>query len=82
MVVSVPNDGTEEKKTRLIYEFAEEIDAGCGLYVRCTERDEIPELIAACGTLITSRVPELVRYTCMADLVNTKVISGVDIPLF
>ena len=82
LIVSVPKDGTEEQKTQAIYEFAERIDADCGLYVRCTEHGEIPALISTCGTLITSRVSELVRYTCIADLANTKVISGVDIPVF
>ncbi len=82
LIISVPKDGTEEAKTRAIYEFAEGITADCGLYVRCTERKEIPALISTCGTLITSRVLELVRYTCIADLTGTKVVSGVDIPMF
>lgn len=82
LIVSVPKDGTEEQKTQAIYEFAERIDADCGLYVRCTEHEEIPALISTCGTLITSRVSELVRYTCIADLAHTNVVSGVDIPIF
>lgn len=82
LVVSVPKDGTEERKTRQVYEFAEGIDADCGLYVRCTEPGEIPALISTCGTLITSRVLELVRYTCIADLAGASVVSGVDVPIF
>lgn len=82
LVVSVPKDGTEENSTRAIYEFAEGIDADCGLYVRCTEPGEISAVISTCGTLITSRVLELVRYTCIADLVGTSVVSGVDVPIF
>lgn len=82
LVVSVPKDGTEEQKARVIYELAEGIESDCGLYVRCTEPGEIPALISACGTLITSRVPELVRYTCIADLAHTAVVSGVDVPIF
>ena len=82
LVDSGPKDGTEEQKARVIYELAEGIESDCGLYVRCTEPGEIPALISTCGTLITSRVPELVRYTCIADLAHTAVVSGVDVPIF
>lgn len=82
LVVSVPKDGTEENSMRSIYEFAEGIESDCGLYVRCTEPGEIPALISTCGTLITSRISELVRYTCIADLAHTAVVSGVDVPIF
>lgn len=82
LIVSVPKDGAEEAKTRAVYEFAEGITADCGLYVRCTERKEVPALISTCGTLVTSRVLELVQYTCIADLAGTEVVSGVDIPMF
>lgn len=82
LVVSVPKDGTEKKKVQAVYEFAERVDADCSLYVRSTEQEEIPALISTCGTLITSRVLDLVRFTCIAGLVSTTVVSGVDIPLF
>ena len=82
LIVSVPKDGTEEQNARIIYELAEGIESDCGLYVRCTENEEIPPLISTCGALITSRVLELVRYTCIADFAGTKVISGVDVPMF
>lgn len=82
LVVSVPKDGREEKNVRAVCEFAEGLNSECGLYVRCTGKKEIPALTAACGSLITSRVLELVRYTCIADLTHTNVISGVDVPVF
>lgn len=82
LIISAFRTNDIEETAKKIYEFAEGIDADCGLYVRCTERSEVSALISACGTLITSRVQELVRYTCLADSVQTEVVSGVDIPIF
>lgn len=82
LIVSVPKDGAEERKVRIIYELAEGIESNCGLYVRCSRSNEIPKLISTCGTLITSRVLELVKYTCIADLAHTDVVSGFDVPVF
>ncbi len=39
-------------------------------------------MISTCGTLITSRVLNLIRYTCIAELAKTNIVSGVDIPIF
>ena len=82
LIVAIPKDQQQEETTRRIYTFAEGIQADCGLYVRCTSDKETPDLISACGTLVTSRVLQLVRYTCLADLAGTKVVSGVDVPIF
>lgn len=82
LIVAIPKDQQQEETTRRIYTFAEGIQADCGLYVRCTSDKKTPDLISACGTLVTSRVLQLVRYTCLADLAGTKVVSGVDVPIF
>lgn len=82
LVVAIADNDQVEAQIRAIYEFAEGIETECGLYVRCTSEKEVPELISSCGTLITSRVMNLVRYTCLADLAGTKVVSGVDVPIF
>lgn len=82
LVVAIANNDEPEAQIRAIYEFAEGIDTECGLYVRCTNEQEIPALISECGTLITSRVLNLVRFTCLADIAGTKIVSGVDIPVF
>lgn len=81
VVVLQKQDNTEER-IRQIYGFAENLESDCGLYIRHSEEHEIPGLISMCGTLITSRVKKLVQYTCLADLAGTKVISGVDVPIF
>lgn len=82
LVVSIENNTRAIEQMQAIYEFAEGIDTECSLYVRSTDSRDIPALIAACGTLVTSRVLELVRYTCAADLAGTRVVSGVDYPIF
>lgn len=82
LVVAIANNDRSETQVQSIYEFAEGIDTECGLYVRCTNKQEIPALISECGTLITSRVLDLVRFTCLADVAGTKIVSGVDIPVF
>lgn len=82
LVVALTKDSDIEPTIQKIYEFAEGIDSECGLYVRLCKKEEIPALISSCETLITSRVMELVRYTCIADLAGTKITSGVDIPIF
>ena len=82
LVVAITNNDKLETQIQSIYKFAEGIDTKCGLYVRCTNKQEIPALISECGTLITSRVLDLVRFTCLADAAGAKIISGVDIPVF
>ena len=82
LVISIEYNIKAIEQMQAIYEFAEGIDTECSLYVRSTDGRDIPALIATCGTLVTSRVLELVRYTCAADLAGTRVVSGVDYPIF
>lgn len=78
----MPEDGNTDRHIEELTAFLmENYDDSGDIYVQVGQIADESELFAVSDYLVTSRVNETVRYTCLADKFGVKVLSGADLPV-
>ncbi|QHI73914.1 hypothetical protein Ami3637_05720 [Aminipila terrae] len=75
------NEDSSEKLCK-VEKLVKHIDSNCGIYVHCGSIQDEQAIFRHVNYYITSRGHKTIYRTCLADLNNIPIISGVDIPIF
>lgn len=82
LFVYIPeNHDTDQHIDELTAFMSENYDGSGDIYIQVGQIADESELFAASDYLITTRVNEMVRYTCLADRYGVKILSGADSPV-
>ncbi|HEX2937642.1 MAG TPA: CatB-related O-acetyltransferase [Ruminiclostridium sp.] len=82
LVLFIDNDEKSAERLSKISALVQNINADCSVYVHCGDLHDEESIFSCVSYYITSRVRKTIFRTCLADLNNIPIISGVDVPIF
>ncbi len=82
LVIFIEKQENSKAQLSLLSDLVKNIDAACDIYVHCGDAEDEKAIFNNVSYYVTSRGPKTIFHTCLADLNNVPIISGVDSPIF
>ena len=82
LLLFLKNDENVLDNYSKIEDITRDIDAECNLFVFCGNDEDVKHVFRYADYYISNRSKETVYHSCVADIHNVQMISGVDIPVF